>query len=88
MDKWYVLDDIFPLLQEIPSREPTILMSILGICISIPAISMIHYFPFLGIYKVTMSHKKLGITKDILANKVLPFIIPLCIDNNINLQQV
>jgi SCY1-like protein 2 len=49
---------------------------------------MIHYFPFLGIYKVTMSHKKLGITKDILANKVLPFIIPLCIDNNINLQQV
>ncbi|ELU10963.1 hypothetical protein CAPTEDRAFT_109432 [Capitella teleta] len=69
MDKWYVLDEIFPILQEIPSREPAILMSILGI------------------YKVTMSHKKLGITKDIMANKVLPFIFPLCIDNNINLQQ-
>lgn len=30
MDKWYVLDDIFPILAEIPSREPAVLMSMLG----------------------------------------------------------
>ena len=30
MDKWYVLDEIFPILQEVPSREPGVLMSMLG----------------------------------------------------------
>ncbi|CAD5125987.1 DgyrCDS14167 [Dimorphilus gyrociliatus] len=69
MDKWYVLDDIFPILTEIPSREPAVLMSMLGI------------------YKVALTHKKLGITKDIMANRVLPFIIPLSIDNSLNLNQ-
>lgn len=41
-----------------------------------------------GIYQVAMTHAKLGITKDIMATKVLPFLIPLSIDNNINLSQV
>ena len=35
-----------------------------------------------------MEHKKLGITKEVMATKVLPFLLPLCIDNNLNLQQV
>ncbi|XP_033731107.1 SCY1-like protein 2 [Pecten maximus] len=69
LDKWTVLDDILPLLPQIPSREPAVLMSILGI------------------YQVTLSHVKLGITKDIMATKVLPFIIPLAMDNNLNLSQ-
>ncbi|XP_046552388.1 SCY1-like protein 2 isoform X3 [Haliotis rubra] len=69
MDRWYVLDEIIPFLPQIPSREPAVLMSILGI------------------YKVTMVHAKLGMTKDILANKVIPFLMPLCIDNNLNLSQ-
>lgn len=30
MDKWFVLDEILPFLREIPSREPAVLMSILG----------------------------------------------------------
>ena len=30
MDKWFVLDEILPLLPQIPSREPAVLMSILG----------------------------------------------------------
>ena len=30
MDKWHVLDDILPILPEIPSREPAVLMSMLG----------------------------------------------------------
>ncbi|XP_032815884.2 SCY1-like protein 2 [Petromyzon marinus] len=69
MDKWYVLDEILPFLQQIPSKEPAVLMGILGI------------------YKCTFSHKKLGITKEILAGKALPHLIPLCIDNNLNLNQ-
>lgn len=35
-----------------------------------------------------MSHAKLGITKDLLATKVLPFLIPISIDSNLNLSQV
>ena len=30
MDKWYVLDEILPFIREIPTREPAVLMSILG----------------------------------------------------------
>lgn len=69
LDKWFVLDEILPFLQQIPSREPAVLMGILGI------------------YKCTFSHKKLGITKEQLASKVLPHLIPLSIDNNLNLNQ-
>ncbi|XP_054844268.1 SCY1-like protein 2 [Eublepharis macularius] len=69
LDKWFVLDDILPFLQQIPSREPAVLMGILGI------------------YKCTFSHKKLGITKEQLAGKVLPHLIPLSIENNLNLNQ-
>ncbi|XP_043943833.1 SCY1-like protein 2 isoform X2 [Protopterus annectens] len=69
LDKWYVLDEILPFLHQIPSREPAVLMGILGI------------------YKCSLTHKKLGITKDHLAGKVLPHLIPLCIDNNLNLNQ-
>ncbi|RUS85529.1 hypothetical protein EGW08_006737, partial [Elysia chlorotica] len=69
MDKWFVLDEILPFLREIPSREPAVLMSILGI------------------HKVALSEAKLGITKDVMANKVLPFLIPLSIDSNLNLHQ-
>ncbi|XP_035825560.1 SCY1-like protein 2 [Aplysia californica] len=69
MDKWYVLDEVLPFLRDIPTREPAVLMSILGI------------------HKVALSEAKLGITKDVMANKVLPFLIPLSIDNNLNLSQ-
>ena len=41
-----------------------------------------------GIYKVALTHKKLGITKELLATKVVPFLFPLCIDNGLNLTQV
>ena len=30
MDKWLVLDDILPMLQQIPSREPAVIMAIVG----------------------------------------------------------
>ncbi|XP_016281225.1 SCY1-like protein 2 isoform X2 [Monodelphis domestica] len=69
LDKWFVLDDILPFLQQIPSKEPAVLMGILGI------------------YKCTFTHKKLGITKEQLAGKVLPHLIPLSIENNLNFNQ-
>jgi len=41
-----------------------------------------------GIYKVALTHKKLGITKELLSTKIIPFLFPLCIDNGLNLTQV
>ncbi|VEN63696.1 unnamed protein product [Callosobruchus maculatus] len=69
LDKWLVLDEVLPFLPQIPSREPAVLMGILGI------------------YKLALNHKKLGITKEIIATRVLPFLIPLCIENGLTLQQ-
>ncbi|XP_028027574.1 SCY1-like protein 2 [Bombyx mandarina] len=69
LDKWLVLDEIIPFLPQIPSREPAVLMGILGI------------------YKLALSHQKLGITKEVLATKVLPFLIPLCVENGLTLTQ-
>ncbi|XP_044740222.1 SCY1-like protein 2 [Chrysoperla carnea] len=69
LDKWLVLDEILPFLTQIPSREPAVLMGILGI------------------YKLAMTHKKLGITKECIATKILPFLMPLCIENGLTLNQ-
>ena len=49
-----------------------------------PAILM----AILGIYKVTLTHPKLGITKDLLASRVLPFLIPITVDSCLNMKQV
>lgn len=69
LDKWLVLDIIIPFLPQIPSREPAVLMAILGI------------------YKLSLTHKKLGITKEALASKVIPFLMPLTIENGLSLAQ-
>ncbi|CAH1173537.1 unnamed protein product [Phaedon cochleariae] len=69
LDKWLVLDEVLPFLPQIPSREPAVLMGILGI------------------YKLSLNHKKLGITKEIIASRVLPFLIPLCIENGLTISQ-
>lgn len=34
-----------------------------------------------------MSHKKLGMTKEIMANRVIPFLVPLSIENGLTIQQ-
>lgn len=68
-DKWLVLDEVLPFLPQIPSREPAVLMGILGI------------------YKLTLNHKKLGISKEIIATRILPFLMPLCIENGLTLAQ-
>lgn len=69
LDKYAVLDDILPLMNQIPSREPPTLMAILGI------------------FKQTMLHKKLGMDKDYLATKAIPFLFPLAVEPGLNLSQ-
>ncbi len=41
-----------------------------------------------GIHKMTLSDAKLGMTKEVTANKVLPFLIPLSIENGLTVGQV
>lgn len=69
LDKWLVMDEIIPFLPQIPSREPAVLMAILGI------------------YKLALTHSKLGLTKESLATKVIPFLVPLSIENGLSLTQ-
>ncbi|GLH08809.1 SCY1-like protein 2 [Gryllus bimaculatus] len=69
LDKWLVLDDVLPFLPQVPSREPAVLMGILGI------------------YKLALTHKKLGITKELMATKIVPFLMPLSIENGLTLNQ-
>lgn len=69
LDKYVVLDDIIPLMHQVPSREPPTLMAILGI------------------FKQTMLHKKLGMDKDYLATKAIPFLFPLAVEPGLNLSQ-
>ncbi|XP_049806248.1 SCY1-like protein 2 [Schistocerca nitens] len=69
LDKWLVLDEVLPFLPTIPSRDPAVLMGILGI------------------YKLALTHKKLGITKEFMANKILPFLMPLSIESDLTLNQ-
>lgn len=69
LDKWLVLDEVLPFLPQIPTREPAVLMGILGI------------------YKIALTHKKLGIPKEILATKVVPFLMPLTIENGLTMNQ-
>ncbi|XP_071542803.1 SCY1-like protein 2 [Panulirus ornatus] len=69
LDKWLVMDDILPFLEQIPSRESPVVMAIVGI------------------FKIALNHKNLGITKEILAMKVLPFLFPLSIENSLTPNQ-
>ena len=36
---------------------------------------------------MAFEHKKLGITKEVIATTALPFLLPMAIDNNLNLNQ-
>jgi len=71
LDKWLIIDEVIPLLQSIPSREPAVLMGILGI-----------------IKVATTSTKSGGLPREILATRILPFLIPISIETSLNLNQV
>jgi len=42
---------------------------------------------FLGVYRIILSHKKMYITKETMALSILPFLIPMCIENTLTLNQ-
>ena len=69
MDKWQVIDDVLSWMSAIPSKEPAVIMAIVGI------------------YKLAVTSSKLGLTKEEMANKALPFLIPLSIENGLTVQQ-
>uniref|UniRef100_A0A224X7C4 Protein kinase domain-containing protein n=1 Tax=Panstrongylus lignarius TaxID=156445 RepID=A0A224X7C4_9HEMI len=69
LDKWLVMDEVLPFLPQIPSKEPAVLMGILGI------------------YKLVLNHKKMSMSKEIMAQKVIPFLMPLCVENFLTLNQ-
>ena len=69
MDKWQVIDDVLSWMPQIPSKEPAVIMAIVGI------------------FKLAVSSSKLGLTKEEMANKALPFLIPLSIENGLTVQQ-
>lgn len=69
LDKWLVLDEVLPFLPQIPSREPAVLMGILGI------------------YKLVLNHKKMNMSKEMMAQKVIPFLMPLSVENSLTLNQ-
>ena len=46
------------------------------------------FYSSLGIFKQTMIHKKLGMDKDYLATKAIPFLFPLAVEPGLNLSQV
>lgn len=49
----------------------------------VPSIEAPIIMAMMGIYKMALYHKRLGISKEILATKVLPFLIPLSIENSL-----
>ncbi len=69
LDKWLVIDEILPMLQQVPSREPAVIMATIGI------------------YKLTLTDAKLGMTKEVMATKVLPYLFPLSIENGLSVSQ-
>ncbi|BES93414.1 STYKc [Nesidiocoris tenuis] len=69
LDKWLVLDEVLPFLPQIPSKEPAVLMGILGI------------------YKLVLSSKKMTISKEMMAQKIIPFLMPLAVENFLTLNQ-
>ena len=69
LDKWLVIDEIVSFLPEIHSKEPAVVMAIVGI------------------YQLSFSHQKLGLTKEVLCSKVIPHLMPLAIENGLTVAQ-
>jgi len=44
-------------------------------------------FIYLGVYRIILSHKKMYITKETMALSILPFLIPMCIETTLTLNQ-
>ncbi|KAJ8686700.1 hypothetical protein QAD02_022494 [Eretmocerus hayati] len=52
-------------------------------CSGEPAILM----PLIGIFRLILTSSKLGVSKDLLATKILPFLLPLCVEQSFSPKQ-
>ena len=50
-------------------------------------LTLTNFFLHLGILKLTISDAKLGLTKEVIATKVLPYLFPLSIENGLSVSQ-
>lgn len=69
LESWMVTDLILPALPKIRSREPAVLMALLGI------------------YKLTAESESVVVSREQWAKSALPFLIPICVENTLNLGQ-
>ena len=58
-----------------------------GCIFSVSSSNISIHILILGIYKMTLSDNKLGMTKEVIATKVLPFLFPLSIENGLTVLQ-
>lgn len=49
--------------------------------------AQILYEFFSGIYKLALTHNKLGISKEVMATRIIPFLVPLSIENGLTITQ-
>ena len=104
MDKWLVLESLIPMLEKVTSREPGVLMAMLGIydevrimfrsrmqlCLH-DALLCDNALWVKGKFtwcEQALRVKKFGFDKDLLARKILPTVIPLSMEPCLNLDQV
>ena len=73
MDKWYVLDEILPILQNVKSREPAVLMSILGMTLHLVYIHIITFIIYVAM--VTLRAVRQYLFPDYVINSLSPVFI-------------
>ena len=103
MDKWIMTESLLPMLEHIQSREPGVLMAMLGMYdevrfirgVAAECLLMMSSPPFLsytGLYDAIVMQgcksKRFGFDKEMLANRVLPKLLSLSIEPCLNSDQV
>ena len=63
------------------------MLSVLDRTLQVPSKEPAVIMAIVGIYKLAFSNAKLGLTKEVIAHKVLPFLIPLSIENGLTVKQ-
>ena len=63
------------------------MLSVLDRTLQVPSKEPAVIMAIVGIYKLAFSNAKLGLTKEVIAHKVLPFLIPLSIENGPTVKQ-
>lgn len=83
LESWMITEQILPTLPKISSKEPGLLMAILGSL----SRNKGKDGSLLGIYKLSYENSNIGVSKDQLAKSALPFLISTSIENTLNLGQ-